>query len=236
MFHLLNLNGLPIFEQLRVEEALLRADDRNWCLFNGGSPAAIVMGISGKYAEHVNPTMMQKQAIPIIRRFSGGGTVIVDENTCFFTLIGNRQLLDFPCYPEALLKWTEQLYAPAFQGINFSLRDNDYVIDQKKFGGNAQYICKHRWLHHSSFLWDFAQEKMDYLLMPNKVPAYRKGRSHAEFLTPLFPYFSSKAELQNKVLAAVKIRYSLLEVPLEEIDHILRKDHRRALQLALPPI
>ncbi len=47
-FHLLQLQNMPILEQLRLEEALLRADDRNWILINRGSPPAIVMGISGK--------------------------------------------------------------------------------------------------------------------------------------------------------------------------------------------
>ena len=37
----------PILEQLQLEEALFRADQRNWCLLNSGSPPAIVMGISG---------------------------------------------------------------------------------------------------------------------------------------------------------------------------------------------
>ena len=46
--HLLNLSCFPIFQQLQIEEALLRADQRNWCIINTGSPPAIVMGISGK--------------------------------------------------------------------------------------------------------------------------------------------------------------------------------------------
>ncbi|NGX54212.1 MAG: hypothetical protein K1000chlam4_00937, partial [Chlamydiae bacterium] len=47
-FSLLHLSGLPIFEQLQLEEALLRADEGNWCLINSGVPPAIVMGISAK--------------------------------------------------------------------------------------------------------------------------------------------------------------------------------------------
>ncbi len=39
---------MTIFEQLRLEEALLRSDGRNWCLLNvGQEPPSIVMGISG---------------------------------------------------------------------------------------------------------------------------------------------------------------------------------------------
>ncbi|MBA2728718.1 MAG: lipoate--protein ligase family protein [Parachlamydiaceae bacterium] len=231
MLHLLQLKNVPIFEQLKIEEALLRADDRNWCIINSGSPTSIVMGISGKYEEHVCPYMIDKLPIPVIRRFSGGGTVIVDEQTFFFTLIGNKDLLDVPCYPDELLKWTEKLYAPAFEGLNFSLRDNDYVIGNKKFGGNAQYICKNRWLHHSSLLWDYEKSKMDYLLMPKKVPAYRMGRDHTEFLCRLNTYFNDSCDLQDKILKALRARFTLTAVDLKAIDSTLSKTYRCSTQL-----
>lgn len=45
---LLRLRGLPILQQLRLEEALLRADSGNWCILNDGSAtASVVLGISG---------------------------------------------------------------------------------------------------------------------------------------------------------------------------------------------
>ena len=47
-FQLLQLRHFPILEQLKMEEALLRSDNRNWCIINQGSPVSIVMGISGK--------------------------------------------------------------------------------------------------------------------------------------------------------------------------------------------
>lgn len=70
----------------------------------------------------------------------------------------------------------------------FKLREHDYVFGDKKvqqsrrnnttyytlltrvisprltqFGGNAQSITKDRWVHHTSFLWDFDPANMDYL-------------------------------------------------------------------------
>ena len=45
---LIRTRQLPILRQLRLEEALLRADAGNWCIINDGSSIpAIVMGISG---------------------------------------------------------------------------------------------------------------------------------------------------------------------------------------------
>lgn len=36
--------------------------------------------------------------IPVLKRFSGGGTVIVDKNTVFTTFICNVVLSSWPCY------------------------------------------------------------------------------------------------------------------------------------------
>ena len=45
------LKNVPVWQQLAIEEALLRADDENWCVINEGSAPAIVFGISGKIDE-----------------------------------------------------------------------------------------------------------------------------------------------------------------------------------------
>ena len=40
--------GLPLLRQLKLEEALLRADGGNWCLINDGAASATaVLGLSG---------------------------------------------------------------------------------------------------------------------------------------------------------------------------------------------
>lgn len=44
----LRLRGVPVLEQLRLEEALLRATSQNWLVLNDGTPGpTVVMGISG---------------------------------------------------------------------------------------------------------------------------------------------------------------------------------------------
>jgi hypothetical protein len=48
LVRLLRLSGVPILQQLQLEEALLRATQHNWMLINDGSvQEAIVMGVSG---------------------------------------------------------------------------------------------------------------------------------------------------------------------------------------------
>lgn len=230
-FYLLTFENLPIFEQLQIEEALVRSDDRNWIILNFGTPPAIVMGISGKQELLINREKIKSAPIPIIRRFSGGGTVVVDEHTLFYTLIGNRSALDFPCYPNELMRWTEKLYLPAFADLPFALRDHDYVLHNKKFGGNAQYLSKNRWLHHSSFLWDYTPHKMDYLLMPPKMPAYRQERSHTDFLCPLKQHFPSQERFKSQMLKALQKQLKLIPSALSELKELLEGPHRRSTRL-----
>ncbi|MES2344425.1 MAG: lipoate--protein ligase family protein [Chlamydiota bacterium] len=190
--HLLHLKDCPIFEQLQMEEALLCSDDRNFCIINEGSSPAIVMGISGKPELLIHKETLDANPIPVIKRFSGGGTVIVDENTLFVTFVFAKSSHSFAAYPEPIMRWTEEIYKDVFALPEFALRENDYVIGERKCGGNAQYIKKQRWLHHTSFLFNFDPHRMDYLLHPPKTPNYRAGRKHSDFLCTLSEHFPTK--------------------------------------------
>ena len=179
--NLILLNQYSILEQLHLEEALLRADKHNWCLINLAPSEAIVMGISAKPENVVDLERWHHKPIPLIRRFSGGGTVFIDENCVMSSFICNQEDMGVPCYPQPVFQWCEALYRPIFQGLEFSLRENDFVMGNKKFGGNAQYMTKNRWLHHTSFLWDYCNQKMEYLKMPIEVPKYRSSVNTMSF-------------------------------------------------------
>ncbi len=216
-FQLLQLKAYPIYEQLLLEERLLRTSEQNFCLINEGSSPAIVLGISGKKEELVNEERALQNKIPLIKRFSGGGTVIVDEQTLFITFICQKESHPFAAYPEPIMKWTEELYKEAFQHSGFALRENDYVLHDKNCGGNAQYIKKHRWLHHTSFLWDYSEENMQHLLHPRKTPSYREGRAHGDFLCRLKESFASKEEFIAAFLNALHKRFTLKRCSLESV-------------------
>lgn len=229
--HLVHLNGISILEQLQLEEALLRADQHNWCLLNVGAPPAIVMGISGKPEQLIHASRFSAAPVPLVRRFSGGGTVFIDEHTYFITLICQREVTPLICCPKKILEWSADLYRPAFEKRAFSLQDNDYVLHDKKFGGNAQYLCKDRWLLHSSLLWDFLAERMQYLLFPPKVPAYRGKRSHEEFLCRLRDHYPTVNDLQQQLIHALQKRFEIREVSLKKAKEALVRPHRSATHL-----
>ena len=77
------------------------------------------------------------------------------------------------------------------------------MFGQRKFGGNAQSIVRGRWLHHTSFLWDFSAERMRLLRHPPRAPAYRAGRPHGEFVCALREIFPFRSHLPERLPAAL---------------------------------
>lgn len=227
----LTLTHTPIFEQLQIEEALLRADEGNWCVLNQGTTPAIVMGISGNPELLINHALLNAAPIPVIRRFSGGGTVVVDSETCFVTFICNEKEVGITCCPKTVLQWTESFYRPLFGQLPFSLKENDYVLGNRKFGGNAQYFRKGRWLHHSSLLWDFSQTSMNYLLLPPKTPQYRENRSHADFLCKLHEHGVDREEWARNLEERLSECFTVSDASLKDLLEIKERPHRKATQL-----
>jgi lipoate-protein ligase A len=232
MLHILRLKNVPIWEQLQIEEALLRIDDRNFFILNEGSPKAIIMGISGKEEELIHPKA-HADNIPVFRRFSGGGTVIIDEDTIFATWICQKELLPCPPFPDRILHWSAEFYQKALDIPGFFLQENDYAIKHLKCGGNAQYLRKDRWLHHTSFLWDFQDINMDYLFHPKKTPKYRQDRPHLDFLCRLKNHIPSKGEMIEKILNVIKTSYLVKEINVDFVLPLLTLNHRKSLSRLL---
>ncbi len=178
------------------------------------------MGISGKPEHLIHPT-----SLPVIRRFSGGGTVLVDNNTCFATVICNHSALSIKPFPKQILEWNGSLHSTL---SGFSIEENDYTLFGKKFGGNAQYITKNRWLHHSTLLWDFDSQKMKTLKFPPKSPKYREGRSHDEFLCRLKDALPRKEKLFDNIIHSLNQNFVVKEVPASTLTHLTAAPHRKS--------
>jgi len=218
--NLVKLKNFPIYKQLLLEEALLRTDENNWCIINEGTPPAIVMGIAGQKENLIKEDLLKRNPIPVIKRFSGGGCVIVNEDSIFITFIFSKKTHNIDLFPEKIHAHMEDFYNECF--CNIALRENDYVIGQKKCGGNAQYIKKDRWLHHTSFLWDYKKEEMDLLFLPSKQPKYRNNRNHGDFLCKLKNHFSSKEEFQTIIEKNLSKHFHVVTV---QQDTLLKKQY-----------
>jgi lipoate-protein ligase A len=75
----------------------------------------------------------------------------------------------------------------------------DLTLAGRKFSGNSQRRRRHALLFHGTFLLHFDLARIGLVLhLPARQPAYRCGRSHAEFLTNLeLPAAAVKETLQR---------------------------------------
>jgi lipoate-protein ligase A len=221
------------------------------CVVNHGqSPPTIVMGISAKLDTVVHADLAASRGVPVLRRFTGGGTVVTDAGTLFVSLVCNKADVEgAPLYPREVMKWSEGLYAPVFAACSapgappFSLREHDYCLGDTKVGGNAQAISRDRWVHHTSFLWDFRAENMALLKIPEKRPEYRGNRGHGEFLTPISKHLrgvggreggeeggegaDSRALFVDSLVDQLRKTADVVEVGLETAEEVLRRPQER---------
>lgn len=159
--------------------------------------------------------------------------MIVDHNTLFITLICCRGAIEgLSLFPRPIMHWTESFYSPVFkENPHFQLLEHDYVFGELKFGGNAQSITKDRWLHHTSFLWDFYDSRMAYLKMPKRAPNYRAGRTHKDFICKLKDHYSSRSLFLRNVEAALCGFFDIDEVTLEDASDMADPNYEGTTKL-----
>jgi len=215
MLKFIHEKELNILNQLKIEEFLLKNLDDNFCIINEGTSSSIILGVSNNEEDLIEIKNAKKDKIPIIKRFTAGGSVFVDKKTLFVTFIFSKNSLPITFFPEPILRWAENFYKKVFELKNFKLIENDFVIDDKKIAGNAMYIKKDRFLLHTSFLMDFDNKKMKkYLKIPKAAPKYRKNRSHKSFLLSL-------KKILSKEIFVKKIKYRLDNIfELENISFL----------------
>ena len=108
--------------------------------------------VSRKVNELVHEEAAKRKGVQLIRRFSGGGTVIVDHDTIFSGIIMNAtDLPGVDCYPRPIMNWTSDFYAGVFNAYGeFNLRDQgdllkactaSCLIQSKLSGETAPAVC-----------------------------------------------------------------------------------------------
>lgn len=191
---------------LAFDEALLESAEsgqmgeilRTW-----ESPAYfVVLGYSSKWKNEVRQEACGHDQVPILRRKSGGATVLQGPGCLNFSLVlesknssgiksDTRDVMEKNL--RAALTWKLEGEVK-IQGVS------DLTWSNKKFSGNAMRRGKNFFLFHGTFLYNFDLKKISqYLGTPDREPAYRSKRSHREFLT-------------NIPTGVEKIKSSLIEV------------------------
>ncbi|RLM62265.1 lipoate-protein ligase LplJ [Panicum miliaceum] len=122
---LVTMSGAPILQQLHLEEWLLHRTKDNWCVINDDTVAPpLSWGISS-VSELVEIEPVLQDRVPVVRRFSGGGTIIVDQGMMFVTFICNKSAIEgLQPFPRDIMSWSGQLYRNVFDRFGeFHLRD-----------------------------------------------------------------------------------------------------------------
>jgi len=149
----------------------------------------IVLGKIGQVQQDIKMAAARGQHILVLRRSSGGGTVVQGKGCLNFSLV-----LDKAKHPEILTihssyrfileKIVQSLKDIKIDAVFKPISDIATVNGEKKFSGNAQRRARKFILHHGTILYDFDLTKIEtFLKIPEHVPTYRADRSHRDFVT-----------------------------------------------------
>jgi lipoate-protein ligase A len=180
-------------ENLALDEALLLEAEAG----QGGevlrvwewpSPA-VVLGAACRLAEDVNVDACRADGVPILRRSSGGGTVLLGAGCLCYSLVlayeRSPSLREIPSSYAFILDRIRAALLDLLPGIE-QAGTSDLAAGGRKFSGNAQQRKLHHLLHHGTLLHGFDVDLVGrYLRMPVRQPDYREGRDHGEFLLDL---------------------------------------------------
>ena len=184
-------------ENLALEEALLleaeegRGPDEVLRIWEAQEPM-IVMGRSGKLEREVDAGECRRRGVPVFRRASGGGTVVLGPGCLGYAVV-------VPYSRHAHLRMLDEAHAFVLEKLAAALRAlapgvarhgiSDLTFESeglRKFSGNSLRCRREHFLYHGTILYDFDLSLLDSLLQhPPREPDYRAGRAHGEFIANL---------------------------------------------------
>lgn len=189
---------------------------------------AVVLGAGGQLAREVDEAACVRDGVPIQRRSSGGGTVLLGPGCLLFSLV-----LPYTHHPALADVTTSYLFI--MERLRGALADvvpdlvragiSDLAIGERKCSGNAQQRKSAHMLHHGTLLYAFPTEWISrYVRTPERQPEYRRQRAHADFVTNL-PL--TWAELERRLRAAWQADAELAAWPAERVHTLAGEKYRQ---------
>jgi lipoate-protein ligase A len=217
-------------ENLALDEALLLAAEAG----EGGDvlrlwewPAlAVVLGAGCRLAEDVDEAVCRADGVPILRRSSGGGTVLLAAGCLCFSLV-----LRFDRHPALTEIPTSYVYIldrvlEALAGLLPTAEragTSDLAAEGRKFSGNAQQRKRTHLLHHGTLLYGFDAARVGrYLRMPARQPEYRHRREDTEFLMNL-PAGAEELKLRLRTVWGAET--SLTDLPAARVSQLVAEKY-----------
>ena len=186
--------SVPAVENaLALEEGLLAAIDAGESpgtlfVWEWSAPAVIV-GRSNALSREVNREACSTDNVPMLRRCSGGGAVVIGRGCLCYALIlpigPEHRTVGISATTRAIMQRTASGFTAA--GYNVTVEGiSDLAMDGRKFSGNSQRWMRTAMLHHGTILYDFELAQISrYLRFPSRQPDYRADRDHAAFVCNL---------------------------------------------------
>ncbi len=181
----------------------------------------VTLGYANKADSEVYLDRCELDGIPVLRRCSGGGTVLQGPGCLNYSLV-----LPIDGSLEGITESNCFVMQRVRDGIQELVKEpveirghTDLALNNLKFSGNAQRRRKRFLLFHGSFLLNFDLPLIDRLLkFPSREPNYREGRSHHEFLTLLK---ASAEQVKNRLRIHWLADRVLDPVPRAEIQRLV---------------
>jgi lipoate-protein ligase A len=193
MIDFLPLPLATLAENLALDEALLLdaeagAGSEVLRFWQWPSPV-VVLGAGVVVADDVDVSACEADGVPLARRASGGGTVLLGPGCLLFSLILRMdraaELGHIGASYRYILGRVAEALADIQSGIELS-GTSDLAVRGRKFSGNAQQRKRHFLLHHGTLLHGFDLKSIGrYLKLPPRRPEYRGDRPHRDFLMNL---------------------------------------------------
>lgn len=229
----LDLTLPTIAENLALDEALLLTAEAG----QGGDVLrlweqpnfAVVLGAGCKLGDDVDEARCQADGVPILRRASGGGTVLLGPGCLCFSLVlayeRSPLLREVPFSYIYILECLREALSGLLPNIERA-GTSDLMADGRKFSGNAQQRKRNFLLHHGTLLYGFPLKRIgDYLRIPERQPPYREGRAHGEFVCNLRV---SGEELKRRLRAVWGAHEELKEWPADAVREMVATKYARA--------
>jgi lipoate-protein ligase A len=181
-------------ENLALDEALLEqaeaghSDDDVLRLWESPQ-TAVVIGRSSRIQDEVDVAACVKEAIPVLRRCSGGTSVVIGPGCLMYAVVlsydrnPGLRMVDV-AHRYVLGKVAEAVRR--FEPSAIHQGTSDLSLSNRKFSGNSLRCKRNHLLYHGTLLCDFSLDLISrWLKSPPRQPDYRQQRSHLEFLTNL---------------------------------------------------
>lgn len=179
------------YENIEYDEKLLNLAEENdtgpILRFWESMGYFVCLGLLDKEENSIFKEACDKDHIPVVKRNSGGGTVVLGPGCLTYVLIlpKEKQFIEVRKSYHHILSTV----CNALQKIGYKAEIKgvfDITIENKKIGGSAQLRKKRYFLHHGTILYNFNINLISrYLKKPERKPKYRGNRSHKDFLFSL---------------------------------------------------